>query len=302
MRSSAAAKADWSASWREKSSNSGLWNGRSEDHGKEWKWDDSVYLLMSIHQFVKFLKTLTEEILKDCCEALRQVSGRKHPSANQSIRLKNSLPHLQPLLQVLSSAILRPIILEDPLILHHLVGILNETPSIDSKSTNLDPALGSGQTEEIVKSFLSLFEVLAVSSKMFAPTDSSNNASPLVSLATSNSDESSPFEYTPEFDVLIEGVLPPLIAMTTPNSASTPHVLRLLTHLLSPIMASPSPKLHLFVMEKLLPKLADVIGGDCSTSSSSSASSHSLIPSFGLSLLHILLALSPQPLRSFELW
>lgn len=259
------------------------WNTREDDHGSTWKRDPKIYLLVCLNQFVHQIRSLSNDVVKDAADVLREVSGRKHPSANQSLRLKNSLPHLHPFYTVLSSGTLRPVVLQESLILHHLIGILNETPSVNSKETNLDPSLGSGQSEEMVKVVLSLFEVISVSTQIFSPKDEHSPSS------STNSSKPVQFEKTASFDLLMEGVLPSLVAMVLPCSSSTPHVLRLLTHLLSPMMAEPSPLLQTFIVDRLLSSLAFVI-------SASEPSSHNLVSSLGLGLLHILLALSPHPL------
>jgi len=248
------------------------WKNRTEQN-LNWKNDESLYLMACLNNFVEHLNLTCHKILIDSSDILRQVSGRKHPSTNQSASLKHSLPLIFNILKVLSSSLLRPILLMDTSFVLELNDILSEIPNINSKVTNLDPALGTGTNERVIKVILDLYEIIAVSSKALAP-----------SFNTSETEFLNESKYT----LLINGILPCLASILTGNNShSIPHVISLLTHLLSPVMICPMVQLHSFIIDKILPALSSAV----------SNSLHQFVPSLGLSLLHMLFVLSPHPIN-----
>ncbi|MEQ2264622.1 hypothetical protein XENORESO_014526, partial [Xenotaenia resolanae] len=92
--------------------------------------------------------------------ALRDVIGRKHPSAAQSRQLKQTLPTLSVVLELLSSQVFRARIVTEELLVQ-IGWLLNYIISVESNETNLSSAVGAAICEELIRTSLCIVEVLS---------------------------------------------------------------------------------------------------------------------------------------------
>ncbi|XP_041798587.1 serine/threonine-protein kinase ULK4 isoform X2 [Chelmon rostratus] len=120
----------------------------------------SGYLSQCLDLLIVYLSSTAPLILEDVLCALRGVIGRRHPSAAQSRQLKHTLPTMSVVLELLSSQVFRSQIVTEEF-LAQIGLLLNYITSIDSNETNLASALGSAVCEELIRTSLSIMEVLS---------------------------------------------------------------------------------------------------------------------------------------------
>ncbi|XP_048880834.1 serine/threonine-protein kinase ULK4 isoform X2 [Brienomyrus brachyistius] len=130
-------------------------------------------------------------VLDDILAALGSVAGRKHPSTAQAKQLKQCLPMVSVVLQVLTSQIFRPqVVTED--FLCKFGALLNYIKSVESCETSLDNAIGQMASEELIRNTLSAVEAITQHAVLLTPHYSTVVdfiLPPLASLAFSNNVE-----------------------------------------------------------------------------------------------------------------
>ncbi|XP_072572821.1 serine/threonine-protein kinase ULK4 isoform X2 [Paramormyrops kingsleyae] len=130
-------------------------------------------------------------VLDDILAALGSVAGRKHPSTAQAKQLKQCLPLVSVVLQVLTSQIFRPqVVTED--FLCKFGALLNCIKSVESCETSLDNAIGQMASEELIRNTLSAVEAITQHAVLLTPHYSTVVdfiLPPLASLAFSNNVE-----------------------------------------------------------------------------------------------------------------
>nr|XP_040021817.1 serine/threonine-protein kinase ULK4 [Gasterosteus aculeatus aculeatus]XP_040021818.1 serine/threonine-protein kinase ULK4 [Gasterosteus aculeatus aculeatus] len=153
------------------------------------------YLSQCLDLLIVHLSGTALLILEDVLCALRGVTGRKHPSAAQSRELKHTLPRMSVVLYLISSQVFRCKIVSEEFIAK--IGfLLNYITSIESNETNLTRALGAAVCEELIKTSLSIVEVLSQHHTLITPHHSAfvdDILPPLTTLAFSKNVEWSVF-------------------------------------------------------------------------------------------------------------
>ncbi|XP_045899646.1 serine/threonine-protein kinase ULK4 [Micropterus dolomieu] len=120
----------------------------------------SGYLSQCLDLLIVNLSSTAPLILEEVLCALRGVIGRKHPSTAQSRQLKHTLPTMSVVLELLSSQVFRSQIVTEEF-LAQIGLLLNYIASIESNETNLASALGAAVCEELIRTSLSIVEVLS---------------------------------------------------------------------------------------------------------------------------------------------
>ncbi|XP_075937519.1 serine/threonine-protein kinase ULK4 [Anarhichas minor] len=126
------------------------------------------YLSQCLDLLIGYLSGTALLILEDVLCALRGVIGRKHPSTAQSRRLKHTLPTMSVVLELISSQVFRCQIVSEEF-LAQIGFLLNYITSIESNETNLTSALGAAVCEELIKTSLSIVEVLSQHHALITP-------------------------------------------------------------------------------------------------------------------------------------
>ncbi|XP_062421741.1 serine/threonine-protein kinase ULK4 isoform X1 [Pungitius pungitius] len=126
------------------------------------------YLSQCLDLLIVYLSGTALLILEDVLCALRGVTGRKHPSAAQSRELKHTLPRMSVVLDLISSQVFRGHIVSEKF-LAKIGFLLNYITSIESNETNLTWALGAAACEELIKTSLSIVEVLSQHHALITP-------------------------------------------------------------------------------------------------------------------------------------
>ncbi|XP_035986139.1 serine/threonine-protein kinase ULK4 isoform X4 [Fundulus heteroclitus] len=122
--------------------------------------NQSGYLCQCLDLLLLHLSGTAPVIMEDVLSALRDVIGRKHPSAAQSRQLKQTLPTLSVVPELLSSQVFRArIVTKEFLVQTGLM--LNYIISVESSETNLSSAVGAAICEELIRTSLSIVEVLS---------------------------------------------------------------------------------------------------------------------------------------------
>ncbi|XP_034409026.1 serine/threonine-protein kinase ULK4 [Cyclopterus lumpus] len=128
----------------------------------------SGYLAQCLDLLIVYLSGTALLILEDVLSALRGVIGRKHPSTAQTKQLKHTLPTMSVVLELLSSQVFRCRIVSEEF-LAQIGFLLKDITSIESNETNLTSALGAEVCEELIKTSLSVVEVLSQHHALIAP-------------------------------------------------------------------------------------------------------------------------------------
>ncbi|KAI3360784.1 hypothetical protein L3Q82_013026, partial [Scortum barcoo] len=128
----------------------------------------SGYLSQCLDLLIVYLSSAAPLILDDVLCALQGVIGRRHPSTAQSRQLKHTLPTMSVVLELLSSQAFRSQIVTEEF-LTQIGLLLNYITSIESNETNLSSALGAAVCEELIKTSLSIVEVLSQHHSLTAP-------------------------------------------------------------------------------------------------------------------------------------
>ncbi|KAM8869526.1 serine/threonine-protein kinase ULK4 isoform 2-T2 [Spinachia spinachia] len=153
------------------------------------------YLTQCLDLLIVYLRGTALLILEDVLCALRGVTGRKHPSAAQSRELRHTLPRMSVVLDLISSQVFRCQIVSEEF-LAKIGFLLNFITSIESNETNLTRALGAAVCEELIKTSLSIVEVLSQHHALITPHHSAfvdDILPPLTTLAFSKNVEWSVF-------------------------------------------------------------------------------------------------------------
>ncbi|XP_070768283.1 serine/threonine-protein kinase ULK4 [Enoplosus armatus] len=128
----------------------------------------SGYLSQCLDLLIVYLSSTVPLILEEVSCALRGVIGRRHPSTAQSRQLKHTLPTMSIVLELLSSQVFRSQIVTEEFVAQ--IGLLlNYITSIESNETNLASALGAAACEELIRTSLSIVEVLSQHHSLTSP-------------------------------------------------------------------------------------------------------------------------------------
>ncbi|XP_075322704.1 serine/threonine-protein kinase ULK4 isoform X2 [Odontesthes bonariensis] len=128
----------------------------------------SGYLSQCLDLLIVHLGTTAPAIMEDVLCALRGVIGRRHPSTTQTRQLKQTLPTMSVVLELLSSQVFRSRIVTEEF-LNQIGLLLNYVTSVESKETNLASAVGAAVCEELIRTTLSLVEVLSQHHTLITP-------------------------------------------------------------------------------------------------------------------------------------
>ncbi|KAM3873467.1 serine/threonine-protein kinase ULK4 [Diretmus argenteus] len=120
----------------------------------------SGYLSQCLEPLIVYLASTAPLILEEVLGALGGVAGRRHPSTAQSRQLKHTLPTMSVVLDLLSSQVFRSQIVTEEF-LAQIGVLLNYITSIESNETNLASAVGAAVCEELIRTTLSIVEVLS---------------------------------------------------------------------------------------------------------------------------------------------
>ncbi|AWO96963.1 putative serine/threonine-protein kinase ULK4 [Scophthalmus maximus] len=130
--------------------------------------NQSGYLSQCLDLLVAYLSSTAPLILEEVLCALRDVIGRRHPSTAQSKQLKNTLPTLSVVLELLSSQVIRSQIVTEEF-LAQIGLLLDYVTSIESSETNLASAVGATVCEELIRTCLSIVKVLSQHHALITP-------------------------------------------------------------------------------------------------------------------------------------
>ncbi|XP_023820399.1 serine/threonine-protein kinase ULK4 isoform X2 [Oryzias latipes] len=120
----------------------------------------SGYLCQCLDLLIIHLSAAAQAIMDDNLNLLRGVVGRRHPSKAQSKQLKQTLPTMCVVLDLLSSQIFRAkIVTKDFLI--QMGFMLNFITTVDSNELDLTLFMGATIAEELIRTTLSIVEVLS---------------------------------------------------------------------------------------------------------------------------------------------
>ncbi|XP_054869601.1 serine/threonine-protein kinase ULK4 isoform X2 [Amphiprion ocellaris] len=155
----------------------------------------SGYLPQCLDALIVYLSSTAPVIMEDVLSVLRGVIGRKHPSTAQSKQLKHTLPTVSVVLELLSSQVFRSQIVTEEFLMH--IGLLlNYIASVESNETNLSGAVGAAICEDLIRTTLSIVEVLSQHHALITPYHSAVVDAilpPLTTLAFSRNAEWSVF-------------------------------------------------------------------------------------------------------------
>ncbi|XP_055019949.1 serine/threonine-protein kinase ULK4 isoform X2 [Boleophthalmus pectinirostris] len=147
----------------------------------------SGYLSQCLKVMTAYLSNAAPQILDEVLCALKGVIGRKHPSTAQSRQLKQILPNLSIVLELLSSQVFRSHIVTEKFLVN-TGQLLDHIISIDSNETNLASAVGVTVCDALIRTSLSIVEVLSQHHALISPHHSTvvdNVLPPLMTLAFS---------------------------------------------------------------------------------------------------------------------
>ncbi|TRY56877.1 hypothetical protein DNTS_028944 [Danionella cerebrum] len=132
---------------------------RKATPGKEHQ-STNEYLSKCLTLFIRHTVQQLPAILDDILSVLGSIVGRKHPSNMQSRQLKQSLPMMSVVLQLLTSQIFRPRVVTEAFLIK-FGKLLNYITSIDSNEKSLGNAIGQGASEELIRNTLSAVEAIS---------------------------------------------------------------------------------------------------------------------------------------------
>ncbi|XP_066540147.1 serine/threonine-protein kinase ULK4 [Hoplias malabaricus] len=132
---------------------------RKATPGKEQQ-SGNEYLSKCLALFIRHTVRELPAILDDILSALGSIVGRKHPSTAQTRQLKQSLPMMAVVLQLLTSQIFRPQVVNEEFLIK-FGALLNHITSIDSNETSLGSAVGQTASDELIRNTLSAVEAIA---------------------------------------------------------------------------------------------------------------------------------------------
>uniref|UniRef100_A0A8C6UVP2 Unc-51 like kinase 4 n=1 Tax=Neogobius melanostomus TaxID=47308 RepID=A0A8C6UVP2_9GOBI len=149
------------------------------------------YLSQCLELMTAYLSHTAPQILDDVLCALKGVTGRRHPSTVQGRQLKQTLPNLSIVLELLSSQVFRSQIVTERFLVN-IGQLLDHIISIDSNETNLACAVGAAVCDDLIRTTLSIVEVLSQHQTLIPPHHSTvvdNVLPPLMTLAFSKNVE-----------------------------------------------------------------------------------------------------------------
>ncbi|XP_022529374.2 serine/threonine-protein kinase ULK4 [Astyanax mexicanus] len=132
---------------------------RKATPGKEQQ-SGNEYLSKCLALFIRHTVRELPAILDDILSALGNIVGRKHPSTAQTRQLKQSLPMMAVVLQLLTSQIFRPQVVNEEFLIK-FGALLNHITSVDSNETSLGSAVGQAASEELIRNTLSAVEAIS---------------------------------------------------------------------------------------------------------------------------------------------
>ncbi|CAL8248480.1 unnamed protein product [Lota lota] len=122
--------------------------------------NQSQYLSQCLGLTVVYLTRTVPLILEKVLSALGGVVGRRHPPPAQSKNLKNTLPSLSIVLDLLSSQVFRSHIVSENF-LEKIGMLLNYFTSVESSESDMTSAVGAAAYEEMIRTTLSILEVMS---------------------------------------------------------------------------------------------------------------------------------------------
>ncbi|XP_025767580.1 serine/threonine-protein kinase ULK4 isoform X2 [Oreochromis niloticus] len=128
----------------------------------------SGYLSQCLDLLIAYLSSTAPVIMEDVLCALRGVIGRRHPTTPQSKQLKQTLPTLSIVLDLVSSQVFRSHIVTGQF-LAQIGLLLNFIASVESNETNLASAMGTAICEDLIRTSLSIVEVLSQHHALISP-------------------------------------------------------------------------------------------------------------------------------------
>ncbi|XP_029929010.1 serine/threonine-protein kinase ULK4 isoform X2 [Myripristis murdjan] len=120
----------------------------------------SGYLSQCLDLLIAYLTSTASLILDELLGALGGVVGRRHPSTAQSRQLKHILPTMSVVLDLLSSQVFRAQVVTKEF-LAQIGVLLTYITSIESNETNLASAVGAAVCEDLIRTTLSIVEILS---------------------------------------------------------------------------------------------------------------------------------------------
>ncbi|KAF6714403.1 Serine/threonine-protein kinase ULK4 [Oryzias melastigma] len=155
----------------------------------------SGYLCQCLDLLIIHLSTAAQAVMDDVLNLLRGVVGRRHPSKAQSKQMKQTLPTICVVLNLLLSQVFRAkIVTKDFLI--QMGFMLNFLTTVDSSELELTNFMGATLAEELIRTTLSIVEVLSQHYTLISPYHSivvQDLLPPLTTLAFSKNAEWSVF-------------------------------------------------------------------------------------------------------------
>nr|XP_014266340.2 serine/threonine-protein kinase ULK4 isoform X4 [Maylandia zebra] len=128
----------------------------------------SGYLSQCLNLLTAYLSSTAPVIMEDVLCTLRGVIGRRHPTTAQSKQLKQTLPTLSIVLDLVSSQVFRSHIVAGQF-LAQIGLLLNFIASVESNETNLASAMGTAICEDLIRTSLSIVEVLSQHHALISP-------------------------------------------------------------------------------------------------------------------------------------
>ncbi|KAK3572051.1 hypothetical protein QTP86_022280 [Hemibagrus guttatus] len=132
---------------------------RKATPGKEQQ-SGNEYLSKCLALFIRHTVRELPAILDDILTALGSIVGRKHPSTAQTRQLKQSLPMTAVVLNLLSSQIFRPQVVNEEFLIK-FGALLNHITSINCNETSLGSSVGPTASEELIRNTLSAVEAIS---------------------------------------------------------------------------------------------------------------------------------------------
>ncbi|XP_055509244.1 serine/threonine-protein kinase ULK4 isoform X1 [Leucoraja erinacea] len=131
---------------------------RDSRKGKEQQ-NSNKYLSKCLDLLVCHIIHQLPGIIGSVLSALRNVSGRKHPSTVQAKQLRTCLPMLSVMLHLVTAQVFRPHIINEEFLIN-CGALLSHIKSIDSGETNLENAVGQTGSEEFIRIVFSSWEAV----------------------------------------------------------------------------------------------------------------------------------------------
>ncbi|KAM3614773.1 uncharacterized protein V6R79_018903 [Siganus canaliculatus] len=128
----------------------------------------SGYLSQCLEGLIVYLSSTVPTILDDVLRKLQGVIGRRHLTSVHSRQLKHILPTVSVVLELTLSQVFRSQIVTEEF-LGQIGLLLNYITSIESSETDLPSAVGAAVYEELIRTALSIVEVLSQHHTLTSP-------------------------------------------------------------------------------------------------------------------------------------